>query len=259
MASDSYSFGDSDPAAERLRLLARVFSTEIQQFLRSSAPTRPQVAVDMGCGPGHTTRLLGEVLGAGTLIGVDFSARLIEIAVAESRGQAQFVCHDVTIGPLPFGPADVLFTHLLLSHIANPGAALTAWAPSLAEGGVILVDEVESVETTQALFREYLRLVERAIASRGGQLYVGPAIAELRSIPGLGIRSSQLAEHSVATSDAAKMFSMNLETLRHDSAVRSAYDERTLDRIAEALMDLRGSPSTGEITWGMRQVVFEAA
>lgn len=259
MVSDSYSFGDSDRAAERLRLLAKVFSKEMRQFLRSSAPMRPKLAVDMGCGPGHTTRLLGEVIDAETLIGVDFSQRLIEIAVAENRGQAQFVYHDVTIAPFPFGPADVLFTHLLLSHIANPGAALSTWAPSLAEGGVILVDEVETVETTQALFRQYLRVVEHTLASRGGQLYVGPVIAELRTIPGLGIRSSQIVEHAVATSDAASMFSMNLETLRHDPAVRSGYDERTLDRIAEALMDLRGSSSTGEITWGMRQVVFETA
>lgn len=36
------------------------------------------------------------------------------------------------------------------------------------------------------------------------------------------------------------MLSVNLETLRHDPAVRSAYDERTLNRIVGALMDLQG-------------------
>jgi hypothetical protein len=55
------------------------------------------------------------------------------------------------------------------------------------------------------------------------------------------------------------MFSMNLETLRKDPSVRSAYDGRALKRMAHALGELRESSTPANVTWSMRQVVFEAA
>jgi hypothetical protein len=69
-AVGGYAFGDSTPAARRLALLAEVFEPTSRAFLdhvgtRLAGP--PGLAVDLGCGPGHTTRLLSSVLGRGVL------------------------------------------------------------------------------------------------------------------------------------------------------------------------------------------------
>ena len=259
MTSSSYFFGHTDIAAERLRLVAELFAPEMRQFLHSSAPEHPKVAVDLGCGPGYTTRILGEVVRPETLIGVDISERFLQMAMGEANSTTQFVLHDLTTSPLPFTSADILFVHLLLTHLPDPGPAMTIWAQGLAAGGLILVDEVESINTDHPILREYLSLVEHTIAGRGGELYIGPTIATISALPGLRIRSSNVVRHPVGISDAAGMFSMNLETLRKDPSVRSAYDGRALERMAHALGELRESSTPANVTWSMRQVVFERA
>jgi len=50
----AYSFGDSEIAAERLALLARVFDPALRAFLERVAPRHPRLALDLGCGPDHT-------------------------------------------------------------------------------------------------------------------------------------------------------------------------------------------------------------
>jgi len=69
MSSESYAFGDTKVAADRLRLLTRLFEPEMTRFTRRWGIQRAKVAVDLGCGPGYTTQLLGETLDPGTLLG----------------------------------------------------------------------------------------------------------------------------------------------------------------------------------------------
>src|SRR5205809_779798 len=55
----SYTFGDSQAAAERLALVARVFEPPSRRFLADAAAGAGlagcDLAVDLGCGPGHST------------------------------------------------------------------------------------------------------------------------------------------------------------------------------------------------------------
>ena len=57
-----YAFGDSALAARRLGLLADLFEPASRPFLARFADRRLELAVDLGCGTGHTTRLLASVL-----------------------------------------------------------------------------------------------------------------------------------------------------------------------------------------------------
>ena len=56
-----YTFGDTDVAATRLRLLHESFGPGSVAFLSDVATpdAGARVAVDLGCGPGRTTRMLG--------------------------------------------------------------------------------------------------------------------------------------------------------------------------------------------------------
>ena len=81
----SYTFGDTEQASRRLRLLASVYEPESRALLGAVAEFRAKrsigLAIDLGCGPGWSTRLINEVLAPDRTVGLDSSERY----VAEAR------------------------------------------------------------------------------------------------------------------------------------------------------------------------------
>lgn len=253
---EPYALGDSDLAAERLKVAARLFEPEMTRFIKDSAPPHPRVAVDLGCGPGCTTRLLQQTSGAALTVGVDRSQHFLGLA-AESAPAVRFLRHDLTAGPPPIEPADVVFCHLLLSHLPDPARAIESWKGCMTPTGAILVDEVESIHTGDAVFVKYLGLVEAAVAGRGGELYVGRRLAAVRELNGLRVRSNRAAQHTVAAKDAAAMFGMTFATLREDPAVKASASPSQLAALADALHSRSKLDGQQPVTWSMRQAVFE--
>ena len=95
-----------------------------------------------------------------------------------------FVEHDVTQTPLPIGTPDLAFARLLLAHLPDPTALVRAWLSTLAIGGRLLLDEVESVDTQNPVMRTYLREVAiPVITNHGGRLLLGPSLHEMPDPP----------------------------------------------------------------------------
>jgi len=82
-----YTFGDTDVAARRLRVVNEVFGPPSRALLAEVAGQPPGLAYDLGCGPGHTTALVSQVTQAKRTIGLDGSAAHIERARAGPGGR----------------------------------------------------------------------------------------------------------------------------------------------------------------------------
>ena len=143
----SYLFGDTDLAARRLEVLARVFREPTRAFLRDAVSTAPAVAVDLGCGPGFTTRLLAETLACRQTVGLDSSQFFIDHASSITIPAVSFELHDVTALPLPVDPIDLLYSRFLLTHLPHPSELVTRWIGELRPGGLLLLEEPEWIET----------------------------------------------------------------------------------------------------------------
>ncbi|HEY5479688.1 MAG TPA: class I SAM-dependent methyltransferase, partial [Gaiellaceae bacterium] len=89
----AYSFGDSELAAERLALVARVFEPAMRKFLERAAPRRPQLALDLGCGPGHTTETVAALTCPERTVGLDVSEQFLEHARKRAGSRIEFVRH----------------------------------------------------------------------------------------------------------------------------------------------------------------------
>lgn len=251
-----YGFGEDDSEAARLALVAELFDGTTRSFLLEAVGSRPRLALDLGCGVGHTTRLVAEVLRPDLAFGVDRSASFLSKARATAAGGISFFRRDVTRLPLPYGgEADLIFTRLLLSHLRGPEGAVNDWLAQLAPGGLLLLDEVERIETKQPVFREYLGILARMMAHLGQELYVGPRLDVATEAPGR--RISRLATATPTTAHVARMFSINLSKWRRNDFVRANHTERDLDRLAASLSDLTASRDTGEIRWRNRQISIE--
>src|SRR2546422_2925352 len=151
-----YTYGDTDLAAKRLALVADVFEPTTRAFLIAAAPAHPSLAVDLGCGPGYTTRLIHEVTGADRTLGLDSSPWHIERARTSAAPGVSFAVHDATRVPFPGEPADLVFARLLVAHLADPAEAIARWSTTLTDHGRILVDDLEAIDADEPTFRTYL-------------------------------------------------------------------------------------------------------
>ena len=255
----AYTFGDSDIAARRLKILNDVFGPSSASLLAEVVDCPPALAYDLGCGPGHTTTLVSRVTAAGQTIGLDGSATHIARARASATGPVSFAVHDCRELPFPAGPADLIYCRLLLAHLSDPVAAARSWATQLTPGGLLVIDEIEWIETGHPVLRAHLRLVESLIAITGARMVAGPLLGD----PGLATGSAGLRQRMVRVTElplptalAATMFAMNLASWGDQAVALGLCDRAEIGELAAGLSRLRDSPASGEITWGLHQAAY---
>jgi SAM-dependent methyltransferase len=254
----TYLFGDTDIAVQRLRLVAAAYAEATSTFVREWGLRQSDVVVDLGCGPGYSTRLLAEVLQGAHTVGLDNSARFIALAQQEAAARVTFHLHDVERVPLPASPATVLFCRLLLTHIAQPQAALARWATQLQPYGRLLIQEVEWIHTNSATFTTYLDMQQTVLAKQAHCLYIGPTLDAMPDPALLQRRASQVQCVPVAPAHVAMMFWLNFQTWKQHPHVQTQYAADQLTRLEGELQQLT-DPTRGEveIVWGLRQLVYE--
>jgi SAM-dependent methyltransferase len=257
-----YAFGDSEAAAERLELLARLFGPTSASFVLDAAPRACALAVDLGCGPGHTTALLARTLAPARTVGLERSRAFVARAANEvghqfAAGAVAFAKHDVTRLPLPTGPADLLFARYLLAHLADPEARVAAWATQLRPRGRLLLEEVERIDTQVPALASYLEAAAALLRRGGTELYVGERLD--RSPTPSGVRRVLSRNVTVAppTAAVARMFALNLSVWRNHADLATERGAGTLDMLAGELRSLCDSPGSGEIVWTHRQIAYQ--
>jgi len=244
VAVDTYTFGDDRSARERLRLVAAAYEPVSRAFLGANVPDRVTAALDLGCGPGLSTRLLDEVCAPRTLVGIDSSADFVDAARAELPG-ARFETHDVTSVPLPGAPADVIYARLLLAHLSDPVTVARRWLGQLRPGGCLLIEDLDAVENAPGPLRHYEELSARTVRSGGGPMYAGALLAEL---------GGETRPVTVPGALAARIYLFNvrhwLDTPGH------AIDGDQLRELEAGLVDVTVDDHGGSVTWMVRQLVL---
>jgi trans-aconitate 2-methyltransferase len=248
-----YSFGDTTTAEKRLDLLAAVFDPPSRAFLASAVTSPPSRAYDLGCGPGHTTRMLREVTGASRVIGLDSSAAFARSARARANGDRseEFLVWDVT-EPLPVPAPDLIYARLLLAHLPAPERLAAAWASQLAPGGLLLLDEVERIDTSSETFTDYLTVVVARIRAADADMFAGPLLDAVRLDDDCHVVADHVVTHPVPAPEAARMFRLNLSVWGDDPWVAARFGPDTTARLDRELSQVRHA----EITWRMRQVAI---
>jgi trans-aconitate 2-methyltransferase len=229
--SAQYTFGDTDLARERLGLVADTFAIPTQRFLHDLPEGPRRYVIDVGCGPGYTSKLLRIAFPDGFVTGIDAS----EAMVAEARTRvpnAEFVVADVT-QPLRL-PAHLVYSRLLLGHLADQRAALATWAAPILAGGTLACEEPVRYRSELDVFDRYEAAVTAAVAARGGTLWASPALDD---DPPRCVRAiDRVVEHPVTVGHAAAMFWRNAVTWGGDAeliselqALEAAADGRVVE------------------------------
>ncbi|PYN95635.1 MAG: hypothetical protein DMD91_24220 [Candidatus Rokuibacteriota bacterium] len=114
--------------------------------LQARANGRPLRILDLGCGPGNTSRRLRRW---GRVVGADFS--LDALAFARTKGLALAFSGDSVAVPLAADSVDCVVALDVLEHVEDDGAALAEIRRILRPGGVFLF----AVPAFMALWRHH--------------------------------------------------------------------------------------------------------
>jgi SAM-dependent methyltransferase len=242
--TDDYTFGTTPTASHRLALLAALYEPDTRALLVRWAPRPTEHAVDLGCGPGHTARLVHEATGAERTTGVERSAEFAAMARAEAPPGVSVVESDVTVDPLPVDPADVVHARFLLTHLAAPGRAVRGWAGVLRPGGVMVLLEVARLVSRDPVLGRYYEMVAELQAHHGQALDVGQRLAEIGDGSGLTVLHDRIRSWNPPTTAMAALHVFNLRTWRDGRYAAGAFDPDELDALDEALVEIaRGRPA----------------
>jgi SAM-dependent methyltransferase len=254
---DVYTFGTTPLAAHRLDLLAGLLAAPTRDLLARWAPAAPGHAVDLGCGPGHTTRLLHEVTGAGRTTGVDRSADFLALARSRPVAGVDYVEADVTL-PLPVRPADVVHARFVLTHLAEPVAALRVWAGALAPRGRLVLCEVAALDSIDPTLHRYYGLVADLQRHHGQALEIGARLAGLAATAGLAVAHAEIVGWRPDVVVMARLHVTNLRTWRHDPFVAGSVDPAELDALDADLVAIAHGRACAPIEQQLAEMVLTA-
>lgn len=254
-SAPGYAYGRDGIAAVRLGMLHEIFSPAGRELIEAVRGERTfGLVVDLGCGPGHTTRMLGEMLHPARLVGLDLGREFLEIARRDVAGAA-FLEHDLTRIPFPEAPADLMYARYVLTHLRDVPGRLRDWGSQLVPGGLLLVEENEWVEAREPAFERYMTLSTEVLAHGGTDLYIGSRLeGHLIGLP-LRVVVSRVREVSPPSAAVARMFALNLRSWGEHPGARPHADE--VAWLRAELERLSQSPETGRITWALRQLAVE--
>jgi len=131
------------------------FDVEREQVVHdliARVPTAPRAIVDLGCGPGTSTRLLAQRFPEARITGIDISEPML--AVARQRAPAAaFLCADIESWR-PETPVDLIFADSALQWVSAHECLFARLMEGLAPGGVLAVQMPDNrQEPSHALMR----------------------------------------------------------------------------------------------------------
>lgn len=252
-----YTFGDNQRAARRLDLLASVYEGQSRELIERFRPAHVDLALDLGAGPGHTTRLVHEVARARRTLGLEASERYLEQARAAAIPGVEYRREDVTAPSDAVPAAELVFCRFVLTHVADPGAAINGFARFVAPGGVLLLQETAQLEASHPAIRRYYELVGRLQAHYGQRLYIGLELEQLASSSPLRVEHFEVRRFERPAHCMAELHLRNLETWRDDAFARQSFDAVELDQVARALDAIASGAEPAEpVRLGLGELVL---
>ncbi len=208
--------------------------------------------LEVACGGGDLACDMARLVGpAGSVLGTDVDVPQLDIARAEALAQGlgnlQFECSDITQDPITEA-FDVIHVRFLLTHLADPVAAVAKLVAALKVGGVLIVEDIDfhgqfAYPPLPAADR-YSELYTRTVQARGGDPFIGCRLPSMLLAAGLDAVEVQVS-HPVGLAGEVKLVTpITMENIA-EAVVGAALASRAeVDQIVDALYAFARAPDT---------------
>jgi ubiquinone/menaquinone biosynthesis C-methylase UbiE len=221
----TYVLGHAARELERLALQARIYDGVTRRlFLRAGIGPGHRV-VDLGCGAGDVTLLVGDLVGAtGSVIGVDRAQEAVSTTVsrAAAAGHAQTRAVVAELDAfVPEAPVDAVVGRFVLMHQPDPVALLSRVRHWVRPGGIVAFVESDNAacqpgQHSQPHSPTYDRIVrawQGIIHGAGAHLDMGRRLEA--SFVAAGLVQPHVEAETYASGDpASPIFRFAVESLR---------------------------------------------
>jgi SAM-dependent methyltransferase len=170
--SEAYTLGYSDATVRALQ--ERTLATCAGFFLPILRPG--MTVLDCGCGPGALTLEIAERVAPGQVVGCDIDpgqcARAEALAADRGIANVRFEPADVYALPFPDATFDAVFSHALVTHLADPMRCFAESRRVLNPNGVLAVSandyEAGAVSPAGSAMERMFDLYPRVVTLNGG-------------------------------------------------------------------------------------------
>src|SRR5262245_57515133 len=137
------SYAIDERNSERQLLLAKMLNPLTGQVLDRIPRGSVAKFLDLGCGQGHTTRMLAEQFPTASGTGFEYDAALVAQASADPSNppRIEFQQGDASRLPFPKASFDLVFTRYMLVHVPDPPAVVREMFRVTRPGGFVVAYE----------------------------------------------------------------------------------------------------------------------
>lgn len=129
--------------AERQQLLAQMLNPLTREVLDRVPSDSVNTILDLGCGHGHTTRMLAKQFPNASWTGYECDALLVALASADASNPPGITFQQGDAAQLPYPEAsfDLVFTRYMLLHVSDPLQVIREMFRVARPGGFVVAYE----------------------------------------------------------------------------------------------------------------------
>lgn len=183
---DMFSEQGREKELKRLYTQATIAKDHEINFVKTMHLPENSKVLEIGCGPGFVTGILGNLFPKGTAHGLDASKELLDAANQLVKPQhPNLSFFEGSAYELPFndGTYDFVYNRLIYQHLNNPLKALQEAKRVCTKGGITTVIDVDAgmqlIEPACPAFEKLNQLACEAQMKYGGDRYIGRKLPAL--------------------------------------------------------------------------------
>jgi SAM-dependent methyltransferase len=206
--------------------------------------------LEIGCGGGDVARdLAGMVAPSGRVLATDIDDVQLDIARDESRAipNLDYRRSDIT-QEIPEGPFDLVHARFVLTHIADPAAALGRVKSALKPGGALVLEDIDfrghfAFPDCPALDR-YVALYTEIVCRKGGDANIGPRLPGLVASAGFSDIRMNVIHPAGVEGEVKLMTPVTMENIAGAVVSAGLASQNEVKNIADALYAFARTPGT---------------
>jgi ubiquinone/menaquinone biosynthesis C-methylase UbiE len=245
-SKSNYVLGYDEAEYVRLEMQAKALEPFTRQALTAAGVGAGWRCLDVACGTGAVTRLMGEMVGAtGSVHAVDIAIRHVDTTVGKLRESGPDIYSteqfDATGQGAPRGaPFNLVFARLLICHMTDPvGTVRNLWS-WVAPGGVLLIQDYDmgviKVTPPNPLVEEGFEILQQCFARAGKDYRAGSSMPHYFQRAGIGPHDGMLFGcASISGGHGSPMLLAVLTSLKAPAVKLGLKSETDYDAYLEAL------------------------